>query len=60
MWNRIVTRNGSAFYEINSEYPLIGLMEQKYPKIKHELKILLRQVSLSLPLNALFVDFTND
>lgn len=60
MWNRIITRNGGVCYEVNKEHPIVEVLIKEYPSLRKKLELLLQQLSLSLPLNALFVDLTND
>lgn len=60
MWNRMVSRDGAIFYEVNPDYPMIDSLVQEYPGIQSKLDILLKQISMSLPLNSLYIDLTND
>jgi hypothetical protein len=60
MWNRMVSRDGGIFYEINPDYPMIEDIVQEYPGIRSKLDVLLKQISMSLPLNSLYIDLTND
>lgn len=60
IWNRMTTRNGSIYYEVNREHPMVNALVDEYPEISSKLGSLLKQISLSLPLNSLFVDLTND
>ncbi len=60
VWNRMKARDGGIYYEVNPDYPLVDAIVQEYPAIRPKLELLLKQVSLSLPLNSLYVDLTND
>lgn len=60
VWNRLVARDGGIFYEINMDYPLILNLFKEYPKIETELRNIFKQIGLSLPLNSLYIDLTND
>jgi len=60
MWNRMVSREGGIFYEINADYPMIEALVNEYPGIRSKLDVLLKQISMSLPLNSLYIDLTND
>lgn len=60
IWNRMRTRDGGIYYEVNLEHPIIKEIVKEYPPIRPKLELLLKQVSLSLPLNSLYVDLTND
>ena len=60
MWNRMVSRDGGVFYDINADYPMIEALVSEYPGIRSKLDVLLKQISMSLPLNSLYVDLTND
>lgn len=60
MWNRMVSRNGSIYYEINPDYPLIQDLYTDYPELRERIDVLLQQIGYTLPLNSLFLDLTND
>lgn len=60
LWNRLKTRDGSVFYEVNMEHPMVNTLAEEYPGIRSKLELLLKQVGLSLPLNSLYIDLTND
>ena len=60
VWNRMKARDGGIYYEVNQDHPLVDAIVQEYPAIRPKLELLLKQVSLSLPLNSLYVDLTND
>ena len=59
VWNRMTGRNG-VFYEVNAEHPMIKALEIEYPGIHSKLALLLKQIGMSLPLNSLYIDLTND
>lgn len=60
VWNRMKARDGGIYYEVNPAHPMVDAIVQEYPAIRPKLGLLLKQVSLSLPLNSLYVDLTND
>jgi len=60
MWNRLKTRQGGYIYEINREHPLIKAIIEKYPMQEGMIEILLQQIETEIPLNALYLDLTND
>lgn len=60
VWNRLKTRHGGYIYEINRDYPLIAELIETHPEIKAELSMLFRQIETGIPLNALYLDLTND
>ena len=60
VWNRMISRNGGIFYEINADHPMVGAILAGNPEMKPQIETLLKQISLSLPLNSLYIDLTND
>ena len=60
MWNRMITRNGSVYYEINPDYPIIQDLYSDYPELRERFDILLQQIGYTLPMNSLYLDLTND
>lgn len=60
VWDRLKTRDGSIIYEVNTDHPLINTFIDEYPEIRPKIELLLRQVAMSLPLNSLYLDLTND
>lgn len=60
LWNRMTTRDGGVYYDINMDHPLVKGPFDSYPQLNQQLKILLQQISRTLPLNSLFLDLTND
>lgn len=60
IWNRLKTRNGGYIYEINQEHPLVEQIIVTHPEARNEVLMLLRQIELGIPLNALYLDLTND
>lgn len=60
VWNRLKTRNGGYVYEINKETPVLVRLLSNYPEAKRDIEILLRQIEAGLPLNALYLDLSND
>lgn len=60
IWNRMITRDGGVIYEINKDHPLVDSLVEQYPGIKQKLNVLFSQIGMALPLNALYIDLTND
>ena len=60
VWNRLKTRNGGYVYEINKENPFLVQIMNAHPEVKKDLLLLLRQIDAGIPLNALYLDLTND
>lgn len=60
VWNRFVTRDGGILYEINPDHPLVSAIVEGHPEIKSQIDILLKQIGMSLPINSLYIDLTND
>lgn len=60
VWNRIKTREGGILYEVNSDHPLVNSFVEKYPDARPQIELLLKQISVSLPINSLYIDLTND
>lgn len=60
LWNRMKTRDGGHYYEINREHPLIQRLEDQLGENKKSLDAVLRQIERTLPLNQLYIDLTGD
>ncbi len=60
VWNRMVSRDGGVYYEVNPNHPMIETLVQEHPEIKLQLDSIFKQISYSLPLNSLYIDLTND
>ena len=60
VWNRMVSRDGGGYYEVNPNHPMIETLVQEHPEIKLQLDSIFKQISYSLPLNSLYIDLTND
>lgn len=60
VWNRMVSRDGGVYYEVNPNHPMIETLVQEHPEIKTQLYSIFKQISYSLPLNSLYIDLTND
>jgi len=60
VWNRMVSRDGGVYYEVNPNHPMIETLVQEHPEIKLQLDNIFKQISYSLPLNSLYIDLTND
>lgn len=60
IWNRMISRNGGIYYEINAKHPMIEAIVANHPEMRKQIETMLQQISLSIPLNALYVDLTND
>ena len=59
VWNRMMGREG-IYYEVNADHPMVNALEKEYPGIRPKLELLLKQIGMSLPINALYLDLTND
>lgn len=60
VWNRMVSRDGGVYYEVNPNHPMIETLVREHPEIKTQLDSIFKQISYSLPLNSLYIDLTND
>ena len=60
IWNRLVTREGGIKYEINESHPIVRRLIEEHPDIKNQIETLLQQISISLPINSLYIDLTSD
>lgn len=60
VWNRMTSRDGGIYYEVNAEHPMIEALVNEYPGIKSQLNSILKQIGYSIPLNSLYIDLTND
>ena len=60
VWNRKITRDGNVYYEVNNEHPMVVDFINRYPQSEKYLTNILKQIALSLPLNQLYIDLTED
>ena len=60
LWNRMKSRSGGLFYEINRKHPLVQELARESTQIGRVLEILLNQIEKGLPLNQLYVDLNQD
>ena len=60
IWNRMKTRQGGVYYEINREHPMIRQMLVNNEQLEKPLFALLHQIEGGLPLNQLYVDLNSD
>ena len=60
MWNRLKTNNGGYIYEINREHPIVLNFIEENGRQSQKLEILLRHIESNLPLDAIYIDQTND
>lgn len=60
LWNRMKTRDGGFYYEINRCHPMVTIIENELGNDKRSLNALLSQIERSLPLNQLYIDLNND
>lgn len=60
VWNRMISRDGGIYYEVNPDHVLVHSIVEKYPDLQLSMENLLKQISLSLPINSLYIDLTND
>ena len=59
VWNRMTGREG-IYYEVNPDHPMINSLVAEYPGIRTKLETILKQIGMSLPINSLYIDLTND
>lgn len=60
VWNRMKNREGGIYYEVNRTHPMISTIIEKYPDLRIPIENILKQISMSIPLNSLYIDLTND
>lgn len=60
LWNRMKTRDGGVFYEINRKHPLVQQVSRVSPQTNRILDLLLKQIEKGLPLNQLYIDLNQD
>ena len=60
VWNRMKNREGGIYYEVNRTHPMINTIIEKYPDLRIPIENILKQISMSIPLNSLYIDLTND
>ena len=60
VWNRMLSRDGGVYYEINADHPMVNTILAGHPEMRPQIETMLKQISLSLPLNSLYIDLTND
>ena len=60
VWNRKITRDGGVLYEVNTNHPMVVDFVKRYPGSEKYLANILKQIALSLPLNQLYIDLTED
>lgn len=60
VWNRMKNREGGVYYEINGAHPMITSIIEKYPNLRISIENILKQISMSIPLNSLYIDLTSD
>lgn len=60
VWNRMKNREGGIYYEVNRTHPMISSIIEKYPDLRIPIDNILKQISMSIPLNSLYIDLTND
>lgn len=60
VWNRLKSRDGGYYYEINEKYPMIETLIHNNPESKQLILSLLKQIEIGLPLNQIYVDLNND
>ena len=59
VWNRLRTRSNGYVYEVNRHHPLVEELLNN-ANVNKQVERLLRQIENNIPLNALYVDLTND
>lgn len=60
VWNRLITRDGNVLYEVNPNHPLVESIISAHPDMQVQIEALIKQIGISLPINSLYIDLTND
>lgn len=61
LWDKYDTRDKKGIiFQINKEHPLVKKVLDSYPKGKHDIEVLLRQIENGLPLNTIYIELCND
>ena len=60
LWNRMRTRDGGYYYEINRQHPLVLQLASHLGEGNTMLNAVLTQIEKSLPLNQLYIDLNGD
>ncbi len=59
-WQRLQTRDGGFFYQINRDHPIIQKIKDLHPDTTKPLFTLLSLIEDKLPLNSLYIDMVQD
>ncbi|MFR3893791.1 MAG: ATP-binding protein [Merdibacter sp.] len=59
-WNRMKNAQGSIYYEINRDHPIIKQLILQNRNLEKPLYSLFQQIERGLPLNQLYIDLNND
>ena len=59
-WNRLETRDGEIFYEINETHPIFLRLIEKFPACEDNFKNLLKLIAASLPINQMKFDIQSN
>lgn len=60
VWNRLRSRDGGFYYEINREHPLVSQLKSLCHENEKAVDTVLAQIEKSIPLNQLYVDLNSD
>lgn len=60
MWQRFRGKHGGYYYNINRDHPLIEMLIDAAPQVKHDIENLLKTIELGIPLNQLYLDLTSE
>lgn len=60
VWNRMKSKEGGHYYEINRKHPLVAQLLEHDESTRKMTEMLLRQIETQLPLNQLYLDMNND
>lgn len=60
VWNVLRTRTGGRVYEINRNNPIYESIIESAPGLKPRIESFLKQIELGLPINSLYIDFSNE
>ncbi|AGG05895.1 ATP-binding protein [Dehalococcoides mccartyi] len=60
IWNRFKGKQGGHYYAINRDHPLVEILTDTSPQIKHNVEALLSAIETGIPLNQLYLDLTSE
>ncbi|MCH3917914.1 MAG: ATP-binding protein [Spirochaetia bacterium] len=60
IWQRLKGRQGGVYYVINRDHPIIKVLFESSPQIKHNVEMLLKIIEDNIPFNNLYLDLTTE